>query len=81
MIFLNTQILLKPCKISKTIGKIMQTKILLKFKLWDIIFVVIFFYKIIFSSDSYTLIINLKNDDENIFLILKVYQGPRVTYP
>ena len=41
----------------------MQTKILLKFKLWDTIFVVIFFYKIIyflfFRFDH-----NLNNDDE-----------------
>ena len=54
---LYAQISWKSYNVSKTIGKICETKYFIKInKLWGTIFVVIFFYKRIYLSDYFTLI-------------------------
>ena len=80
MIFLNTQISLKPCKISKTIGKIMWIEILLKLKycgvqsLWQYYFIKE--YILLFFHFNH----NLKDDNEIVLLDLKIDWGLEVAF-
>ena len=71
---------MKSCKISKTIEKIIQTNILWKLMIVGYNFSVNILYKRIFPLLFFCFYHNPKANNESVFLILKVNQGPQVAY-